>query len=127
MADYLPYIQGIPSFSGVTASATIVGGQVLENTGVNTVGPAGANSLKVVGVAAHDAAVGAGVTVHPIGPGNTHETTTVGTVTAGDRVATAAAGTVGTVVAATAAAAGYDIGVALNTATTGNKVRWTGR
>lgn len=127
MADYLPYVQGVPPFSGVTASATIVGGQVVESTGVNTIGPAGANSVKVLGVAAHDAAVGAGVTVHPIGPGNTHETTASGTVTAGDRVAAAATGQVATVVAATAAAAGYDLGIAVNTATTGNKVRWTGR
>jgi hypothetical protein len=126
MADYLPYIQGVPPFSGVTASATVTGGQILESTGVNTVGPAGANSVKVVGVAAHDAAVGAGVTVHPI-PGNIHETVSTAGSAAGDRLTAAAAGAVATTAAATAAAAGTDIGVAINTATAGNKVRWAGR
>lgn len=126
MADYLPYIQGVPPFSGVTASAVITGGQIVESTGVNTIGPAAADSVKVLGVAAHDAAIGAGVTVHPI-QGNVHETVSTAGSTAGDRMVAAAAGAIKTVAAATAAAAGTDLGVAVNTATAGNKVRWAGR
>lgn len=126
MGDYLPYIQGVRPFSGVTASAAITGGQLVEVTGVNTIGPAGAASVKVIGVAAHDAAIGAGVTVHPIS-GNTHETTSTAGSVAGDRITAAAAGAVASTAAATAAAAGTDLGVAVNTATAGNKVRWAGR
>lgn len=123
MGDYLPYIQGVAPFSGVTASAAITGGQVLIASGVNTVAPAGAGALNVVGVAAHDAAIGAGVTVHPIS-GNTHETTTPAGVTAGAVVVTAAAGTVDPFAAQVGLAL---LGVAVNTATAGNKVRWAGR
>jgi hypothetical protein len=125
MPDYIPVTQGVDPFTS-TASATIVGGQLVEVTGVNTVGPAAVNSVKAVGVAAHDAAIGATLTVHPI-VGNTHETVTPGGSAFGDRLACAAAGTVATGVAGTLAAAGTDIGIALNTATAGNKVRWTGR
>lgn len=123
MPDYLPYIQGVAPFSDVTASAAVTGGQLVEVTGVKTVGPAGAASVKVVGVAAHDAGVGASLTVHPI-PGNVHETTTPGGVTAGQVVIAAAAGTVNPVAAETGLALQ---GVALNTAAAAGKVRWAGR
>ena len=126
MADYTPvYTGGVRPFTQTT-SATVTGGQVLVASGAGTVGPAGAGSLVVVGIAAHDAASGAKVTVWPMN-NCIHEITTTGTVTALDGVITAASGTVGTAAIATAAAAGTLIGTALTTATTGNKVRFVGR
>lgn len=125
MADYLPVFQGVLPFTA-TASATVVGGQVLEVTTTGAVGPAAAGSVKAVGVAGHDAAAGAKVTVHPI-VGNVHETVSTAGSAAGDCLVTAAAGAVATSAAGAAATAGTDIGVALTTATAGNKVRWIGR
>jgi hypothetical protein len=126
MTDYTPvYDGGVDPFT-LTTSAAVTGGQVLVASGNGTVGPAGAGSLVVVGVAAHDAASGAKVSVWPMN-NCIHEVVTTGTVTALDGVVTAAAGTVGTAAIATAAAAGTLIGTALTTATTGNKVRFVGR
>lgn len=127
MADYTPV--GVPgsAFSAV-ASATIVGGNLVEVTGAGTVGPAGATSAKVIGTAAFDAASGAGVTVY-LGC-IINESIASGTVTAGDQVVAGAAGTVATLVTAVGATASDInnaralIGVAINTATTGLKVRW---
>ena len=65
-----------------TTSAAVTGGQVLIVTGSGTVGPAAAASGLVVGVAAHDAANGAQVTVWP--PGVVHETVTPTGCTAGN-------------------------------------------
>lgn len=92
-----------------TASATITGGQVLAVSGNGTVGPAGAASNAVVGVAAFDAANGETVPYFP--RGKVHITTAAGAITAADRVNSAAAGTI-----ATAAAAVANIGIALTTA-----------
>src|SRR6266545_3086168 len=118
MADYTPvYTGGVVPFTQTT-SAAVTGGQVLVASAAGTVGPAGAGSLVVVGVAAHDAASGARVDVWPMN-NCIHEVTTTGTVTALDGVVTAAI--------ATAAAAGTLIGTALTTATTGLKVRFIGR
>lgn len=128
MADYAPvYRSGINPFT-LTASATIVGGQILESTGVNTVGPAGALSVKFVGVAAHDAASGARIAVWPIS-GILHETTNgnAGTITAGNSVVPGAAGAADTATTATAAAAGYLMGTAVMTAATTAKLTWLGR
>lgn len=113
MADYSPIFNGLPPYTS-TASATIVGGNVLEVTAAGTVGPAGAASVKVVGVAAMDAAANALVTIFR---GGVQELVTTGTVTQGEQVEAAAAGTVRTL------AAGRAIGVALTTATTGLKVQ----
>lgn len=128
MADYTPIFSGgaVPFTS--TTSATTTGGQVLEVTGVNTVGPATAATVKPAGVAAHDAASGAQITVWPLN-NVVHEIVVVAaaTVTAADGVITGTAGTVNTVVVATGAAAGTLIGTALNTATAPNKVRFLGR
>lgn len=128
MADYVPVYSGGAQPLTMQASATIVGGQILENTGAGTVGPAGALSLKFVGVAGHDAASGAKVTVWPT-PGVVHETTNgnAGTITAGANVVPGAAGTVDTATTATAAAAGYLMGTAVSTAATAAKLRWIGR
>ena len=130
MADYTPvYSPGttVP----FTASAAITGGQLVEVTGVETVGPAGAASLKAIGVAAFDAASGARVTV-VIGK-VVQEAVTTGTVTAGDQIIPAAAGTVSTLAAAaTDTATDINnaravIGVAITTATTGLKVQYVTR
>ena len=128
MADYTPvYTNGNQPFTK-TASAAITGGQVLITTGVSTVGPAAAAATACVGVAAHDAASGARVTVWPLANVE-HEITVVAaaTVTAADGVITGAAGTVNTATVATAAAAGTLIGTATTTATAPNKVRFVGR
>ena len=126
MADYTPVFTGGSRPFTSTTSATVTGGQVLVVSGTGTVGPAGAGSGLCVGVAAHDAASGAQVTVWPL-PGVVHETTTPTGVTAGNALASAAAGTVDPGTLATLAAAGTLIGLALTTATAGNKCQWTAR
>lgn len=125
MAEYLP-VKNPGEALPLTASATITGGQLVAVSGVSTVAPAGANALNWVGVAAFDAAVGDVVTI--LG-GGVQELVTTGTVTAGDVVVPAAAGTVSTLAAVTTPTAA-DVtntraiyGVALTTATTGLKVQ----
>lgn len=128
MPDYSPvYVNGNRPFTK-TASAAITGGQVVETTTASNVGPAAAGSLKSVGVAAHDAASGARVTVWPLANVE-HEIVVVAaaTVTVGDGVIAGTAGTVNTAAVATAAAAGTLIGIASTTATAPNKVRFVGR
>jgi Uncharacterized conserved protein (DUF2190) len=128
VGDYTPvYRNGADPFTS-TASAAITGGQVLEATTTGAVGPAGALSLKFVGVAAHDAASGARLTIWPI-PGLIHETVNgnAGTITVGNPIVPGATGNVDTATAATAAAAGYLMGTAVTTAVTTAKVRWIGR
>lgn len=128
MADYTPvYRSGVDPVT-LTASAAITSGQVLESTGSGTVGPAGALSVKFIGVAAHDAANGARVTVWPL-PGVIHETTNgnAGTISAGASIVPGASGNVDTAATGTAAAAGYLMGTAITTAATATKVRWIGR
>jgi hypothetical protein len=92
MPDYTPkYLYGDEATG--TASATIVGGQLLVVSGDDTVGPAGdAADVTVIGVAAQDAASGARVSYFP--RGKIHITTTAGAVTAGAGVSAGAAGTV---------------------------------
>lgn len=75
-----------------TASATITGGQLVEVTGNMTVGPAGAASTKVIGVAERDAVSGASLTVSLTGP--VWDLTATGAIAAGDVLCAAAAGTV---------------------------------
>ncbi len=100
-----------------TASATITGGQVLVVSGNGTVGPAGADSNAVIGVAAHDAVNGGRLSYFP--RGKVHVTTAAGGITAAARVNSAAAGTV-----ASATAAVANIGVALTTAADTALVEW---
>ena len=128
MADYTPPFPNGITTSTHTTSATVTGGQILEVTATGTVGPATAATVKPMGVAAHDAASGARVTVWPL-TSVIHEITVVAaaTVTAADAVMTGTAGTVNTVAVATAAAAGTLIGTALTTASAPNKVRFIGR
>ena len=126
MADYSPpYAAGVLPFT-MTTSGAVTGGQVLVASGVSTVAAAGAGSLVAVGVAGHDAASGAKVTIWPLN-NVIHEVIATGTVTVLDGIATGATGTVATVAIATGAAAGSLIGTALTTATNPNKVRFIGR
>lgn len=112
MPEYLPVFKPGQAIT-LKASATITGGQLVEVTGAGTVGPAGAASTKVVGVAAFDAATNDNVTIYS---GGVQHATTAGTVTAGDVVQAGAAGTV-------ASGTTAPIGIALTTATTGLDVR----
>jgi predicted RecA/RadA family phage recombinase len=62
MAEYAPIYE--PGQAAVyTASATITAGQLVEVTGVGTVGPAAADSIIWLGVAAADYASGDRVTI----------------------------------------------------------------
>lgn len=125
MAEYLPVF--IPG-QAVTlkASAAITGGQLVAVTGSGTVGPAGANATSWVGVAAFDAATNDNVTIYS---GGVQSVTASGSVTAGDVVVPAASGAVSTLAAVTTPTAAdvtntrAVVGVALTTATNGNKVR----
>lgn len=126
MADYTPVFSGgaVPFTS--QASAAITGGKIVMVTGVGTVGEATAAAAICVGVAAHDAATGAKVTVWPL-RNVTHEIVSTGTVTVADGVVAGAAGVAATAVVATAAAAGTLLGIAENTATGGALCRFIGR
>lgn len=119
MTDYVP-IHSPGHQITLTASAAITGGQVLIATGNNTVGPAGAAATAVVGVAAHDAANGAKLTVLT-GVGQVHHTEAAAAVTAGDLLATGAAGTVAPIGAGTF---GQAVGVALSGAALGAECTW---
>ena len=132
MPDYTPpYIAG--RALTLTTSVACVGGDLLAVSGTGTVAPwvpAATPSTKIIGVAAHDAPVSGRVTVYGFGP--VHESVADGTVTAGDQiVASATAATqVRTCPAVTTPTAGdvtntrSILGIALTTATVGNKVRW---
>lgn len=103
-----------------TTSAATTGGQLVEVTGANTVGPAAAGSVKVIGQAMHDAASGAGLTIDADGP--VREAVASGVIAAGDLLITAAAGKVAAGTTANAVR-----GVALAAAVDGATVRYMGR
>lgn len=92
MTDYAPLFTPGKDLT-YTAAADVAGGQVVEIVGDRLVGPAGAASVKVVGVALFDAKAGKDVTVTR---GGTQRLVATGAIAAGDRVATGAAGTVAT-------------------------------
>lgn len=101
MADYTPVFAGVMAPITLAASAAVTGGRAVEVTGNSTVGPAGAASTKVVGVAAFDqATVGGKVDVWPL-PGIVHEVTASGAISAGDGLVAGAAGVVSTIGAGT--------------------------
>lgn len=116
MAEYLPTFKPGQAVT-LKASAAITGGQLVEVTGSGTVGPAGAASTKVVGVAAFDAAINDNVTIYS---GGVQHATASGAVAAGDVVQAAANGQVATGataplgIALTAAASGADVRVQFN-------------
>lgn len=130
MADYSPVNAcGVQPFTATT-SAIVVGGTLLAVSGSSTVATAGALSAIVVGVAAHDAASGASVTVWPI-DGVIHEVVAANNITQGQGIQSAASGQAdpATTSLATQAAAGTLIGVALASVTAGSSavVRFLGR
>lgn len=115
MASYLPLFRpGDTVTFGVTAD--VLGGQVVEvGTGDSSVAPAAAGSAKVVGVAGHDAKIGDKVTVEIGKP--IHELKASGAITRGQKLETAAAGTVRTV------STGDAVYLAITSATDGALVR----
>ena len=115
MADYTPVFTGGAVPFTATTSGAVVGGNVLVASATGTVAVAGADSAVVVGVAAHDAASGAKVTVWPL-DGVIHELVASGAITAVAGVVTDASGQVKTATVGTAAALGTLIGTALTTA-----------
>lgn len=104
-------------YSGSTASATVTADQLLEVTGDGTVGPAGAASAAVVGLALAGASSGAAVRMLCFGPVLSIAST--GAITAGAKVVGGAAGVVATVGANTFEKI---VGTALTTAA-GNVVK----
>ncbi len=92
MPDYTPRYKPGATLT-LTASAAVVGGQIVAVSGDNTVATAGAGSAAVIGQAAHDAALGARVTVHTAGR-TVHVAVAAATVTAGALLKTAASGQV---------------------------------
>jgi len=128
MSDYSPpYADGLAPFSATT-SAAVTGGTLAETTTTGAVATAGANSIKVVGVFAHDAPSGGRVSIWPL-TGVVHEIASTAGSTVGDCIVAAAAGLLATAATstATACAAGFDLGIALTTAGAGLKVRFVGR
>lgn len=121
MADYAP-VNGADLGSALTytAGAPITGGQVLVFSAADTVIPAAGASQAFAGVAGHDAATGAPVTVHA-GAGVFHETqTTAAAVAAGALIQAAAAGAV-----TGGATAGQEIGTAVRAVSAaGGVLRW---
>jgi len=111
MAEYLPIYKPGQALT-LKASAAVTAGQVVEVTGVGTVGPAGADSVKFVGVAAFDAAINDNVTTYA---GGVQFPIASGTVTAGDIIVCAADGEV--ITDATPTSAQCVVGIALSTAT----------
>jgi hypothetical protein len=119
MPDYA-CMYGRPQHLQATAGAAITGGQVLVYSGVDTVIPAAGASSAFAGIAAHDAASGAPITILA-GSGIVHETqTTAAAVAVGALIQSAAAGAI-----AGGAAAGSEIGVAVRAVSAaGGILRW---
>lgn len=115
MAAYLPKFKPGESVT-FTASTDVTGGRLVAVTGNRTVGPAGADSAAVVGVAAFDAKAGERVTVFTRA-GGVHPLTASGAVVAGAKVSAAAAGKIQTVGSTV-----NPIGVALEAAAADNDV-----
>lgn len=115
MADYLPKFKPGQAVT-FTASADVTGGRLVAVTGNRTVGPAGADSAAVVGIAGFDAKSGERVTVFTRA-GGVHRMVANGAIAAGAKVSSAAAGKIQTVGATT-----NPIGLALEAAAADNDV-----
>lgn len=116
MSDYLPKhgtTTGVPFTVGATP---VIGGRLVDVSTENAIVPAGADSIKVIGVAAQDAATGDRVTVFPRSQG-VQRLTASGAIAVGARVISAAAGKI-----ATAGASTNSIGIALEAAAADNDV-----
>lgn len=124
MADFLPTYKPGQSWTATT-SADVTGGRLLAVSGDGTVGPAGANSIAVVGVAGHDATSGNVVTVYSP---KVAWLDSSGAITAGAQVVAGAAGVVSALAAVTTPTAAdvtnsrAIVGVALTTAAS-NRVK----
>jgi hypothetical protein len=119
VADYTPTAQPGADYT-YSASAAVVGGQVLTLTGAGTVGPsAGTTTEPIVGIAAHDAAIGARVNVSR---GGVQRPIAAGTIAAGAVVRSAAAGQVTTATTATDNPQSF-LGVAIEGTTVGLPLR----
>ena len=90
MADYLPKFHDGVAIT-LSSSAAVTGGQLVAVTGDGTVGPAGADSTAVVGVAGFDVQSGDRLTVYRHG---VQRLTAADAITAGAPVAAAADGQV---------------------------------
>jgi hypothetical protein len=123
MAEYTPVITNGTAPWTLQASAAVTGGRLVEVTGNGTVGPAGAASVKVLGVAASDAASGAKVQVWPLA-GLTHKVLGTGAIAAGDNLAAGAAGVVAVIGAGTF---GQLVGVADRAGADATIIRFVGR
>ena len=110
MADYVPLFKPGQAYTRPVATTAVVGGRLVEVNGVGTVGPAGAASSAVCGVAAFDAAVGEQVTVHT---GGVQRLTASAAITAGGLVAAAATGKIAAIASGLF---GTLVGVALTSA-----------
>ena len=115
MADYLPKFKPGQSVT-FTASADVTGGRLVAVTGNRTVGPAGADSAAVVGVAGFDAKAGERVTVFTRA-GGVHRLTASAAIAAGVKVSSAADGKIQTIGATT-----NPVGLALEAATAADDV-----
>jgi len=115
MADYLPKFKPGQAVT-FNASADVTGGRLVVVTGNRTVGPAGADSAAVVGVAGFDAKSGERVTVFTRA-GGVHPLVANGAIAAGIKVSSAAAGKIQTVGDTT-----NPVGLALETAAADNDV-----
>lgn len=112
MADYSPIFIGAQPYTAIVGASAVTGGQLVEISATGVIGPAGAGSVKVVGIVAQDGITGANVTVHR---GGIQSIVTPAGVTAGQTLKAAAAGTVATWVSGTDAA-DLIIGRAITTA-----------
>jgi hypothetical protein len=120
VADYEP-TYGKPQSVTLTAGAAITGGQLVAVTADNTVSPTGAGPANFAGVAGHDAATGAPVTIYG-GSGLVHETAITSGVASGALVYAGAAGQItGTPGSNYGAVA---IGVATRTVSGAGTQRW---
>lgn len=109
MADYLPKFKPGQAVT-FTATADVIGGRLVAITGNRSVGPAGADSAVVVGVAGYDAVAGDQVTVYTR-PGGVQALVASAAIAAGAKVISATAGKV-----ATLGAGANPIGIALEAA-----------
>ncbi len=116
MAEYIPAKEPGRDIT-MTASATIVGGQLVRISGSGTVAPTTAASADWFGVAGNDAANGAKVTVYS---GGVQYITASGSITAGSNVEGAASGQVASHTNGTNDV--NIVGLALSSATNGNPV-----
>lgn len=123
MADYTPVFTNGTAPWTLQASASVTGGRLVEVTGTGTVANAGAASVKVLGVAAFDAASGAKVDVWPLA-GLTHRVLGTGAISAGDNLAAGAAGVVAAIGAGTF---GQLVGVADRAGADATIIRFVGR